>query len=63
MFFIVIGLELATSVAVGLLIGSYFDEKFGNKNPYFTLLGLLAGVLAGFTLLIKLLGIKNKNDE
>lgn len=50
-------------MAVGLLVGSYFDEKLGNKTPYLTLIGLVVGVFTGFTVLIKLLKIKNKNDE
>lgn len=61
--YLAIGFELATSVAAGLFIGSYFDEKFNYKTPYFTLIGLILGVIAGFAFLVKLLKIKEKNDK
>ena len=44
-------------------MGSYLDKKFNTDNPYFTLLGLIAGVVAGFTLLIRILKMKEKNNN
>ena len=59
MYFIVAGSNLGFSVAAGLLIGRYLDNKFGNEIPYFTVLGLLAGVISEMTVLIKMLKMKN----
>lgn len=60
MYFIVVGVHLGFSVAAGLIIGQYVDSKL-DTNPYFTLLGLIGGVVAGFSLLIKLMKMKNDN--
>jgi F0F1-type ATP synthase assembly protein I len=59
MYFLVVGSNFGFSVAAGLLLGSYLDTRFGNKIPYFTIVGLLVGVFSGIVLLIKLLKIKN----
>ena len=59
LYFIVVGSNFGFSVAAGLLIGRYIDTKFGFEEPYFTILGLLAGVFSGMALLIKLLKMKN----
>ena len=61
MYFIIAGTNLGFSVAAGLLLGRYLDNKFGNEVPYFTILGLLAGVFSGMMLLIKMLKMKNDN--
>lgn len=61
MYFLVVGVHFGLSVAAGLLLGNYIDSWVGNENPYFTLLGLIAGVFSGFTLLYRLL--KLRNDE
>ncbi|MGI9553505.1 MAG: AtpZ/AtpI family protein [Thermodesulfobacteriota bacterium] len=63
MYFIVVGTNFGFSVAAGLLLGRYLDNKFGNEVPYFTVLGLLAGVISGMTLLIKMLKMKNDNKQ
>lgn len=60
MYFIVVGVHLGFSVAAGLIIGQYIDSKL-DTNPYFTLLGLIGGVVSGFALLIKLMKMKNDN--
>ena len=59
MYFIVVGSNLAFSVIAGLLIGRYLDNKFGYETPYFTILGLLAGVFSGMALLIRMLKLRN----
>ena len=61
MYFIVAGSNLGFSVAAGLLLGRYLDNRFGNEIPYFTILGLLAGFFSGVTVLIKML--KKANDK
>ena len=60
-YFIVVGTNFGFSVAAGVLLGRYLDDKFGNETPYFTVLGLLLGVFSGFTLLIKMLRLGNDN--
>ena len=59
MYFIIAGPNLGFSVAAGLLLGRYLDNKFGNEIPYFTVLGLVAGVVSGMTLLIRMLKMIN----
>ena len=59
MYFLVVGVNFGFSVAAGLLLGNYIDSWLETKNPYFTLLGLIAGVFSGFTLLYRLLKLKN----
>ncbi|MEW6144940.1 MAG: AtpZ/AtpI family protein [Thermodesulfobacteriota bacterium] len=58
--FIAIGFELGFSVIAGILLGEYIDELVGTKTPWFTILGLLAGVFAGFNILLRML--KRIND-
>ena len=59
MYFLVVGGNFGFSVAAGLLLGNYMDNRFYNEIPYFTIVGLLVGVFSGIALLIKLLSIKN----
>ena len=63
MYFIVAGSNFGFSVAAGLLLGRYIDNKMGNEIPYFTILGLLAGVFSGMAVLIKMLKMKNDKEE
>ena len=66
-FFIVIGIEFAFSVIAGLFLGDYIDGKLDTAFPFFTLLGLVCGVIAGLTLLLRTLKLRQKrkdgNDE
>ncbi|NIX16288.1 MAG: hypothetical protein GWN11_10565 [Candidatus Dadabacteria bacterium] len=39
----------------GLVLGDYIDGKLKLDTPWFTFLGLLIGLFAGTTILIKLL--------
>jgi len=63
LIFIAVGFELGSAVVAGLVIGSYVDEWAGTRSPYFTLVGLLAGGITGFTILIKMLKIRNDSKE
>ena len=60
-----IGLEMAGSVIVGYLIGSWLDDYFGIA-PWMTILWTAAGLIAGFRSLFRL-GKKylqqNKNNH
>ena len=51
---------MAFSVIAGLIAGHYVDKWIGTKTPWFTFIGLIAGVVAGFSLLIRM--TKRKND-
>lgn len=42
-----LGLNMVISIAIGLLIGSYIDKKYKN-NGFFTLIGIIIGIGAGF---------------
>lgn len=61
MKYFVIGTELAFSVIAGLVLGQYVDKWVETETPWFTLLGLLAGVVAGFGLLVRM--TKRKNGD
>ena len=56
-----IGTQLAVSIIAGLLLGHYVDEWAETKTPWFTFVGLIAGMVSGFGLLIRL--TKRKNDN
>ena len=63
LFFTVVGIEFGFSVIAGLLLGDYIDGKFDTAFPFFTLLGLVCGVIAGLTLLLRTLKLKQKKEE
>lgn len=54
---------MAFSVIGGLILGQYVDEWVGTKTPWFTLLGLIAGVAAGFGFLIRMTRIKDGDES
>lgn len=62
-YFVAAGANFGFSVAAGLLLGGYIDSKFDYQTPYFTVLGLVAGVISGILFLIRLLNLKNRNDR
>lgn len=43
------------SVVAGIMLGNYVDSWLETESPWFTMLGLLAGVVAGFSLLLRML--------
>ncbi len=49
-----VGTQLAAAVVGGLLLGDFFDKRWGT-SPYLALLGLLLGSVGGFVNLIKIL--------
>lgn len=53
--FLVIGFELGFSVIAGIVLGEYIDNWLQTKTPWFTMLGLVVGVIAGFSLLIRMM--------
>ena len=54
---------MAFSVIAGLVLGQYVDERVGTETPWFTLIGLMAGVAAGFGFLIRMTRIKNGDES
>ncbi len=46
------GIAMALSIVLGLMLGIYLDARFGTE-PLYTLLLLFAGIVAGFRLLYK----------
>lgn len=55
LFFAIAGVEFGVSVIAGLLLGGYADSKLDTSFPLFTLIGLVCGVSAGLTLLLRTL--------
>ena len=53
--FIVIGFELGFSVIAGIVLGQYVDSWLELETPWFTIVGLVAGMIAGFSLLIRMI--------
>ncbi len=54
--YLAVGTELALSVVAGLYLGSLVDRWLGLGTPWFTILGLVAGIVSGFTVLVRVLG-------
>jgi F0F1-type ATP synthase assembly protein I len=42
-----LGIALAAAVVVGLLVGSWVDERMGNEMPIFAIIGSLLGLASG----------------
>lgn len=38
----------------GIVIGQYVDKWIGLERPWFTIVGLIAGMVSGFTLLVRM---------
>jgi len=62
-YFVVVGTNFGLSVAVGLLLGGYLDDRFDNETPYFTILGIIVGLISGIVFLVRVLNLRNKNDR
>ncbi len=59
--YFVVGTQLAVSIIAGLLLGHFVDKWVGTTTPWFTFIGLIGGVVSGFSLLIRI--IKRKSDN
>ena len=57
-----LGLEVALSVAVGLLGGAWLDQKFATK-PWLTLIGLAYGLAAAVRAIYRALKTANRQLE
>ncbi len=62
-----IGLEMGLAAAIGLLVGMWFDGRYGSK-PWGLLIGLAFGLAAGFRRLFSLASeyrkdLSGKSDE
>ena len=57
-----LGIELALSTVIGLLLGRWLDGKFGTE-PWLTLVGLMFGVIAGFRSLIETARKATRNTD
>ena len=47
-YFSSLGFSIALSIVVGLAIGIYLDRRVFHSTPWFTLIFLVLGVVAGF---------------
>ncbi len=57
-----LGLEMALSVVIGLIVGALLDKKL-NTYPWLTLLFLLFGFAAGFRSLLRAARKAAKEEE
>jgi ATP synthase protein I len=48
-----IGIQVGLSVAIGIIGGVYLDQWLGT-GPWLTILGLLVGLISGFTRLFQI---------
>ena len=55
------GIQLATSVVVGLYLGNLADRKL-HTDPWITLVGLIFGAIAGIYNLIRILNWQQKGE-
>ncbi len=53
--YMVVGTELAFSVLAGLFLGYMIDKWLVTTAPWFTLLGVILGMAAGFGMLFRIL--------
>ena len=48
-----LGIQIGLTVAIGIIAGVYLDQWLGT-GPWLTILGLLVGVVSGFTRLFQI---------
>jgi ATP synthase protein I len=58
-YFASLGMSVALSIFIGLGVGLWLDKKF-DTNPVLMFVGLLLGIIAGFSNIIRA-GKKGKN--
>lgn len=49
-----LGIELAFSVIAGIILGHYIDRWIGTQTPWFTIMGIIVGMIAGFSILVRM---------
>ncbi|MCZ6527170.1 MAG: AtpZ/AtpI family protein [Candidatus Dadabacteria bacterium] len=49
------GFELGFSVIAGIVLGQYVDKWLETETPWFTIIGLIVGMVAGFSLLLRMI--------
>ncbi|MEM4408458.1 MAG: AtpZ/AtpI family protein [Candidatus Caldarchaeum sp.] len=59
--YLALGTELAVSVVAGMYLGSLVDKWLGTKTPWFTLLGLIAGLCSGVMIFVRMLRQRGNN--
>jgi ATP synthase protein I len=42
------GISMALAIVIGIFIGYYLDKWFNTKYPYFFIIFMLLGIIAGF---------------
>jgi ATP synthase protein I len=47
-YFSSLGFAVALSIVIGLAVGVYLDRKVFNTTPWFTLIGIIVGIIAGY---------------
>jgi len=57
-----VGMQLALSVAGGLLLGNYLDKRW-DTHPWLALIGLSLGTIGGFYNLVRILIWKQRRKE
>jgi F0F1-type ATP synthase assembly protein I len=57
-----VALELALGIVAGVLGGRWLDARWGTE-PWLMIAGVVAGSVAGFTVLFKTLSHEQKRDE
>jgi len=45
------------------MLGHFVDKWIGTKTPWFTFIGLIAGMISGFSLLMRLMKRTNDNKN
>lgn len=58
-----VGIQMGIIIALFTWLGTYLDEKYQTKTPWWTIGLSLFGVIAGLTLIIKEVINMNKNEK
>lgn len=58
-----VGIQMGIIIALFTWLGTYLDEKYHTKTPWWTIGLSLFGVIAGLTLIIKEVINMNKNEK
>jgi len=61
--FSAVGIQMGIIIALFTWLGTYLDDKYKTKTPWWTIGLSLFGVIAGLTLIIKEVINMNKNEK